>query len=77
MRFWMISFFFESETAAMTAYVIYRGIKEGLLEETYKYRADRIREALYKKIDDRGIVKDASGLLLLQKREHQWNVRHT
>lgn len=53
--------FSESETAAMTAYVIYRGIKEGLLEETYKYRADRIREALYKKIDDRGIVKDASG----------------
>lgn len=53
--------FEESETAAMTAYTIYRGIKEGLLENTYMVRADRIREALYKKTDDRGIVADASG----------------
>lgn len=53
--------FCESETAAMVAYTIYSGIKGGLLQKTYMCRADAIREALYKKIEETGVVLDASG----------------
>lgn len=53
--------FQESETAAMVAYVLYRGVKEGFLETSYLERADAIREVLYKKIDARGLVTDAAG----------------
>lgn len=53
--------FCESETAAMVAYTIYRGIKEGIVKKDYMCRADCIREALYKKIKETGIVMDASG----------------
>lgn len=52
--------FEESETAAMVAYTIYRGVKEGMVEEKYLVRADAIREALLKKIAENGLVLDAA-----------------
>ena len=53
--------FQESETAAMVAYVIYRAVREKLLSPAYVNRADAIRDALYKKIDEMGFVRDAAG----------------
>lgn len=53
--------FEESETAAMVAYTIYRGVKEGLVDAALLVRADRIREALHKKITPDGLVMDAAG----------------
>ena len=53
--------FTESETGAMTAYVIYRGIKEGIVDKTYKQRADRIREALCERVSETGLIFQASG----------------
>ena len=53
--------FTESETGAMTAYVIYRGIKEGIIDKTYKQRADRIREALCERVSETGLIFQASG----------------
>lgn len=55
------SSFLESETAAMVAYTIYRGIKEGILKETYMYRADAIRAKVYGKIQPSGLIFDAAG----------------
>ena len=52
--------FEESETAAMVAYTIYRGVKEGLVDERFVARADQIREALYKKITPEGLVMDGA-----------------
>lgn len=54
------SAFEESETAAMVAYTIYRGVKEGLVDKTLLGRADQIREALHKKITPQGLVTDAA-----------------
>ncbi|MDO4275824.1 MAG: glycoside hydrolase family 88 protein [Eubacteriales bacterium] len=53
--------FEESECAAMVAYVIYRAVFEGFLEEKYIMRADGIRETLYEKIGSDGLVHRASG----------------
>lgn len=53
--------FTESETAAMTAYTIYRGIKEGILDRRYKKRADQISEALYERVAETGLICQASG----------------
>lgn len=52
--------FEESETAAMVAYVLYRGVKEGFLGNDYLARADAIRAALYQKVDEKGMVWDAA-----------------
>jgi len=52
--------FAESETAAMIAYVIYRGAKENLLDDTYLYTADQIRSALHQKVTAAGLVMNAA-----------------
>lgn len=52
--------FEESETAAMVAYTIYRGVREGYVDEKYLLRADAIREALLKKVTKEGLVMDAA-----------------
>lgn len=54
------STFEESETAAMVAYTIYRGVKEGMVDEKLLNRAEQIRDALLKKIIPLGLVMDAS-----------------
>lgn len=54
------STFEESETAAMVAYTIYRGVKEGLVDEKLVVRADQIREAVLAKITPEGLVMDAA-----------------
>lgn len=53
--------FTESETAAMTAYTIYRGIREGILDEDYAVRAERIRDALITRVSAEGVVRQAAG----------------
>lgn len=52
--------FEESETAAMIAYVLYRGIYEKWLDDSYMEVAEEIRSALCKKIESNGLVKDAA-----------------
>ncbi len=52
--------FQESETAAMVAYTIYRAVAEHLLSAGYCGEADRIREALLKKITANGLALDAA-----------------
>lgn len=54
------STFQESETAAMVAYAIYRGVSEGMVDTHYLERADRIREALLEKVTSQGLVQDAA-----------------
>lgn len=54
------STFQESETAAMVAYAIYRGVSEGLVEASYLERADRIRGALWEKVTPQGLVMEAA-----------------
>lgn len=53
--------FTESETGAMTAYMIYRGIREGILDKRYKERADRISGALCGRVSETGLICQASG----------------
>ena len=52
--------FKESETSAMIAYTIYRGINEGILDEKYRKRADDIRMALYDNVSEEGLVYGAA-----------------
>ena len=53
--------FTESETGAMTAYMIYRSISEGILDKRYRKRADQISEALLERISETGLIRQASG----------------
>ena len=50
----------ESETAAMVAYAIYRGIEQGLCDKDLRSCADAIRLALHKKTSPAGLVLDAA-----------------
>ncbi len=52
--------FQETETAAMVAYAIYRGIREGEVSREYKERADNIRQYVLAKISPEGLVWDAA-----------------
>ena len=45
----------------MLAYSIYRGVKAGWLEESYRIQADRMRVAAEAKVDERGYVRDVCG----------------
>lgn len=53
--------FVETNLAQMLAYTIYRGIKQGWLDEHYLDRADKCREAVYKKVDEYGLVQGVCG----------------
>jgi len=52
--------FEESETAAMIAYVLYRGMDEKWLDDSYVETAEEIRHALCRKIKENGLVVDAA-----------------
>lgn len=53
--------FVETNLGQMIAYSIYTGIKAGWLDETYKAKADIMRQGARAKIDQYGIVQDACG----------------
>lgn len=55
------STFIEVNTAQMLSYTMYRGVKGGWLDDSYLKQADQIREAVYPKVDEFGIVHDVCG----------------
>lgn len=56
--------FCESETAAMTAYTIYKAVLERIIpeekKETYLADAELIRSSLWKQVDSTGLVRQAA-----------------
>lgn len=52
--------FQESECSEMVAYVIYRGVKEGVFESSYLKTAERIRGAIEKRVTKQGLIISAS-----------------
>jgi rhamnogalacturonyl hydrolase YesR len=53
--------FVETNLAQMLAYTIYCGCAAGWLDGSYAPRADEMREAVYRKVDDFGLVQDVCG----------------
>jgi len=53
--------FVETNMAQMLSYTIYRGVKAGWLDRAYLPQADRIREAVYGKVDEFGLVQGVCG----------------
>jgi unsaturated rhamnogalacturonyl hydrolase len=53
--------FVETNLAQMLSYSIYRGVKGGWLETAYLPHADRMRQAVYGKVDDYGLVQGVCG----------------
>jgi unsaturated rhamnogalacturonyl hydrolase len=53
--------FVETNAAQMLSYSIYRGVQGGWLEPSYRTYADRIREAVYQKVDQFGLVQGVCG----------------
>jgi rhamnogalacturonyl hydrolase YesR len=55
------STFVETNTAQMLCYTIYRGVAGGWLDKAYLARADAMREAVYQKVDEFGLVQGVCG----------------
>lgn len=55
------STFLEVNTAQMLSYAMYRGVQGGWLDNSYLKHAGELREAVYQKVDDFGIVRDVCG----------------
>jgi rhamnogalacturonyl hydrolase YesR len=53
--------FVETNLAQIMAYSIYRGIKGGWIDVSYRPRADKMREAARAKVDRMGFVQDVCG----------------
>jgi unsaturated rhamnogalacturonyl hydrolase len=53
--------FVETNVAQMLSYSIYRGVSGGWLERSYLEYADKMREAVYKKVDGYGLVQGVCG----------------
>jgi unsaturated rhamnogalacturonyl hydrolase len=53
--------FVETNTAQMLCYTIYRGAAGGWLDRTYLDQADAMREAVYRKVDEFGLVQGVCG----------------
>lgn len=53
--------FVETNLAQMLSYSIYRGVHGGWLEGDYLQAADTMREAVYSKVDDFGLIQGACG----------------
>jgi rhamnogalacturonyl hydrolase YesR len=53
--------FVETNLSQMLAYSIYRGIFAGWLPPAYREYADKMREAVYQKVDDSGYVQGVCG----------------
>jgi rhamnogalacturonyl hydrolase YesR len=55
------STFIETNLAQMLSYAIYCGASEGWLDKSFIPSADKIREAVYNKVDSRGLVQGVCG----------------
>ena len=55
------STFVETNLAQMVSYTMYSGVVEGWLDDDYVKRADTIREAVYEKVDEHGLVQGVCG----------------
>ncbi len=53
--------FVETNLSQMMAYSIYRGIKGGWFDRSYKEKADKMRAAAHLKIDELGLVQGVCG----------------
>jgi unsaturated rhamnogalacturonyl hydrolase len=53
--------FVETNAAQMLSYAIYRGVMGGWLDQAYLQQADRMRTAVYQKVDSFGLVQDVCG----------------
>jgi rhamnogalacturonyl hydrolase YesR len=53
--------FVETNLSQMLAYSIYRGIKGGWIDKSYKAKADIMRAAAHAKVDDLGLVQGVCG----------------
>lgn len=53
--------FVETNAAQMLSYSMYRGVGGGWLDPAYRTYADRIREAVYRKVDQFGLVQGVCG----------------
>lgn len=53
--------FVETNLAQMLSYSIYRGIKGGWIDKSYKEKADRMRAAAHSKVDELGLVQGVCG----------------
>lgn len=53
--------FVETNLSQIMAYTIYRGLTDGRFDETYRARAERMREAARSKVDRLGLVRDVCG----------------
>jgi len=53
--------FVETNAAQMLSYSIYRGVKAGWLDGAYLQHADRMRTAVYQKVDQFGLVQGVCG----------------
>lgn len=53
--------FVETNFSQMLAYTIYRGLKCGYLDESYRAPADKMRSAAITKVDNYGLVQDVCG----------------
>jgi rhamnogalacturonyl hydrolase YesR len=55
------STFVETNLAQMLSYAIYCGVREGWLDKSFIPNADKMREAVYKKVDFLGLVQGVCG----------------
>lgn len=53
--------FVETNLAQIMAYTIYRGLKDGRFDGSYRTRADKMRDAARSKVDRLGLVQDVCG----------------
>jgi unsaturated rhamnogalacturonyl hydrolase len=53
--------FIETNLAQMLSYTIYRGVYSGWLESEYLKAANKMREAVYQKVDEFGLVQGVCG----------------
>jgi rhamnogalacturonyl hydrolase YesR len=53
--------FVETNLSQMLAYSIYRGVKGGWIDKSYKAKADIMRAAAHAKVDDLGLVQGVCG----------------
>jgi unsaturated rhamnogalacturonyl hydrolase len=53
--------FVETNLSQQLAYTIYKGIKGGWLDTSYKSKADKMREAALSKVDEFGLVQGVCG----------------
>lgn len=59
--------FVEVNLSQMLSYAIYRGVQRGYLDKSYLEQADFMREAVYRKVDEYGLVQDVCGAPFFNK----------